>query len=119
MLKNYFKIAWRNLLRNRISSMINISGLAVGMAVAMLTGLWLHDELSFNQYHGNYDRIARVSINGVSPDGPWLGSTLSYPLVEEMKTHYSGEFRRLVRSTGNECILSSGDKKITRIGLYM
>lgn len=119
MLKNYFKIAWRNLLRNRISSIINISGLAVGMAVAMLTGLWLHDELSFNQFHVNYDRIAKVSINGVSPDGPWLGSTLSYPLVEEMKTNYSGEFRRLVRSTGNECILSSGDKKITRIGLYM
>ena len=40
MLKNYFKLAWRNLLRNKTSSFINISGLAVGMAVAMLIGLW-------------------------------------------------------------------------------
>ena len=45
MLKNYFKVAWRNLQKSRVSSIINISGLAVGMAVAMLTGLWLYDEL--------------------------------------------------------------------------
>ena len=59
MLKNYFKIAWRNLFRNKISSFINIGGLTVGMAVAMLIGLWIYDELSFNKYHQNYDRIGQ------------------------------------------------------------
>ena len=60
MIKNYIKIAWRNLLKNKTSSFISISGLAVGMAVAMLFGLWIYDELSFNRYHKNYDRIVKV-----------------------------------------------------------
>jgi tRNA(His) 5'-end guanylyltransferase len=60
MIKNYFKIAWRNLVRSKGYSAINIGGLAVGMAVAMLIGLWVYDELTFNKYHTNYDRIAQV-----------------------------------------------------------
>jgi hypothetical protein len=51
MIKNYFKIAWRNLIKNRGYSAINIGGLAIGMAVAMLIGLWIWDELSYNKYH--------------------------------------------------------------------
>ena len=49
MIKNYFKIAWRNLIKNKGYSAINIGGLAVGMAVAMLIGLWVYDELTFDQ----------------------------------------------------------------------
>ena len=60
MIKNYFKIALRNLGKNKASSFINIGGLAVGMAVAMLIGLWIYDEFSYDKYHKNYDRIARV-----------------------------------------------------------
>jgi hypothetical protein len=60
MIKNYFKIAWRNLTKNKVYSFINIGGLAVGMAVAMLIGLWVTDELTFDKYHQNYDRIAQV-----------------------------------------------------------
>ena len=120
MLKNYFKIAWRNLQKSRISSFVNISGLAVGMAVAMLTGLWLHDELSFNKYHEHYDRIARVVIKGSSKYGPYMNVPLSYPLITELKDHYSDHFQYLVRSTDRgESILSSGDNKISRIGQYM
>lgn len=69
MFKNYFKTAWRNLIKNKTQSIINIAGLAVGMAVAMLIGLWIRDELSFDKYHQNYDRIAQVmeanTINGI------------------------------------------------------
>jgi hypothetical protein len=54
MIKNYLKIAWRNLIKNKTHSLINIVGLSVGMAVAMLIGLWIWDELSFNTYHKNY-----------------------------------------------------------------
>src|SRR5690606_4516990 len=60
MIKNYFKIAWRNLAKSKGYSAINIGGLAVGMAVAILIGLWIHDELTFNKYHKNYERIAQV-----------------------------------------------------------
>lgn len=57
MYKSYFKIGWRNLSRNKGYSLINIGGLAMGMAVTILIGLWVHDELSFNRYHDNYDSI--------------------------------------------------------------
>src|SRR6478752_5773846 len=82
MFRNYFKTAWRNLTKNRVSSLINISGLAVGMAVAMLIGLWIFDELSFNKYHQNYDRIAQIMTRGVdAKEGPYLNNSVQYPLA--------------------------------------
>ena len=60
MIKNNFKIAWRNLVKNKVYSFINVGGLAVGMSVAMLIGLWLFDELSFDKATPNYDRIVQV-----------------------------------------------------------
>ena len=63
MLKHYLKIGYRNLVRKKGYSLINIGGLAVGMVVAMLIALWVHDELSFDTHHQNYDRIAQVMQN--------------------------------------------------------
>jgi hypothetical protein len=60
MLRSYFKIAWRNLLKNRVYSFINIGGLAVGMGVSILIALWIFDELGYDRYHANYDRVAQV-----------------------------------------------------------
>ena len=79
MIKNYFKIAWRNLIKNKASSLINIGGLAVGMTVVMLIGLWIWDELSFDNYHKNYNRIAQV-IQNVTNNGEvhtWFSDALS------------------------------------------
>src|SRR5687768_16523012 len=63
MYKSYFKIGWRNLLKNKGYSFINIGGLATGMVVAILVGLWIYDELSYVKNFTNYDRIARVVQN--------------------------------------------------------
>ncbi|MPR31846.1 hypothetical protein GBK04_00395 [Cytophagaceae bacterium SJW1-29] len=63
MLRNYLKIALRNLIKNKAYSAINIGGLAVGMAVALLIVLWVWDELSYNKSFQNYDRIAQVMQN--------------------------------------------------------
>jgi putative ABC transport system permease protein len=63
MIKTYIKIAFRNLMRNWAYSFINISGLATGMAVALLIGLWIWDELSFNAYFQNHQRLAQVMLN--------------------------------------------------------
>ena len=60
MLRNYFTVAFRNLLKNRVYSFLNLFGLGSGMAIALLIGLWMQDELSFNQQFHNYDRIAKV-----------------------------------------------------------
>ena len=63
MLRNYLKIAFRNLVKNKVYSFINIGGLAVGMAVAMLIGLWIWDELSFNKSFKNHEHIGQLYQN--------------------------------------------------------
>lgn len=68
MIRNYFKIAWRNLLRNKSFSFINISGLAVGMASAMLILLWIYHEMSYDNFHEKKDRLYAV-WNRYSMDG--------------------------------------------------
>ena len=60
MIRNYFKTAWRNLKKNKVYSFINIGGLAIGMAVAMLIGFWIYDEVNFDKYHQNFESIAQV-----------------------------------------------------------
>ena len=120
MIKNYFKVAWRNLVKNKVSSFINIGGLAVGMTVAILIALWIYDELSFNKYHQNYDRIARVVRRET-----WHGETgegLSQPLPMGMalRTSYASNFKYVVMSTWiGENVISYGDKKFTQRGNYM
>jgi ABC-type antimicrobial peptide transport system permease subunit len=60
MIKNYFKIAWRNLWKNKVFSIINIAGLAVGMCGAILIFTWIQNELSFDQFHQNKDNLYKV-----------------------------------------------------------
>jgi hypothetical protein len=60
MFKNYFQFAIRNLRNNKVHSIINIAGLLVGMTVALLIGLWIWDELTFDRFPVHYDRIAQV-----------------------------------------------------------
>jgi putative ABC transport system permease protein len=60
MFKNYFKIALRNLARQKGYSFINITGLAIGMACAIFILLWVQDELNFDGFHENKDNIFRV-----------------------------------------------------------
>ncbi len=74
MIKNYFKTAWRRLIKNRFSSFLNISGLAVGIAVVLLNSLWIIDELSFNKNHENYNRIAKVTKRGIN-NGKLMANT--------------------------------------------
>src|SRR5262245_43992536 len=61
MFKNYFKIAWRNLIKNRVFSIINILGLAIGLGCFLLIALWVMDELSFDKFNKKADRIYRIN----------------------------------------------------------
>jgi len=63
MIKNYFKIAWRNLLQNKTFSLINILGLALGMTCSLLIMLWLKDEMNRDKFHQNGKRLYRVMEN--------------------------------------------------------
>jgi putative ABC transport system permease protein len=62
MIKNYFKTAWRNLTRSKVYSFINVAGLSLGLACAMLIMLYVKDEVSFDRFHKNVDNIYRVVL---------------------------------------------------------
>lgn len=120
MLRNYLKIALRQLARNRAYSFINIGGLAAGMAVAMLIGLWVYDELSFNTYHENYARIAQVRSREFGEHGVGINSSVQYPLMTELKTNYKEYFKHIVAASWDVgFVLSAGETKISRPGLFM
>ena len=74
MFKNYLKIAWRNLTKNKAYTVINVGGLALGMAVTLIIGLWVRDELSHNNYFSHKDQIAQIfqsqTFNGQTGTGP-------------------------------------------------
>ena len=120
MYKNYFKIGYRNLLRNKGYSAINIGGLAIGMAVAILIGLWVYDELTFDQYHKNHDRIAQVmqikTTNGI----PFVQYSIPLPLESELRDTYGNDFDYLALAFWpQEQVLTFEDKKITTVGNYL
>jgi putative ABC transport system permease protein len=118
MLQNYLKIALRNLLRNKVYSFINIGGLAVGMAVAMLIGLWVWDELSFNKYHKNYDKIGRAMQMQTQNGTVFTGQSMPIPMGEELKTKYGNNFKYLaMASWEGDHILAVGEKKLSKPGI--
>jgi putative ABC transport system permease protein len=120
MLKNYLKVAWRNLSRNKGYSALNISGLAIGMAVAILIGMWIYDEVSFDKYHKNYDHIAQVMVRGNFNGNRFATTSLPRPLEQEIRNKYGRNFKQVVMSRWNEGhILSVGDKKISPTGRFM
>ncbi|HTE31993.1 MAG TPA: ABC transporter permease [Chryseolinea sp.] len=119
MLKSYFKIAWRNLLRNKGYSFINISGLALGMAVAILIGLWTYDELTFDTYHLNYDRLAQVMQHQIF-NGK-IGSQTANPaaMAEEIRNVYGSDFKYVLQSSWNfEHTLTYGEKMFLKPGSF-
>lgn len=69
MIRNYIKTAWRNLVRGKIFSVINISGLAIGLTASLLLALYIKDELSYDRFHEKADRIYRVSREFLAEDG--------------------------------------------------
>jgi len=120
MFSNYVKIAWRNLARNKVSSFINIGGLAVGMAVAIFIGLWLNDELSFNKYHTNYTRIAQVLEKDMEDGETSVIRWVPYPLEAVLRNKYGSNFKQVVLTMGaDEQILSFAGKSVFQVGKYM
>jgi putative ABC transport system permease protein len=120
MLNNYLTLALRNLRKNKVHSFINITGLSVGMAVALLIGLWIDDEINFDKYHPNYDRIAMVMQKTTINGRVHTGGTIPLPLEAEMRKSYGRDFKHIVMTAWTEKhILTSGDKKINYSGSFV
>jgi len=119
MLRNYLKIAWRNLKKNRIYSFINIAGLATGMAVALLIGLWIWDELSFDSYFPNHKKLAEIMIRQQMKDELGTDNSIQVQLGYTLKSKYNDLFKRVAMASWNdEHLISAGDKKIPGAGMW-
>ena len=119
MFKNYFKTAWRNLKKNKVYSFINIGGLAIGMSVAMVIGLWVWDELSFDKSHKNYDRIAQVWQFVKFGAEKSSYNSLPIPLAAELRDKYADFDAVSVATYNRTTILTIGDKKLSRTGMFV
>ena len=119
MIKNYFKIAWRNLVKNKVYSFINILGLAAGMAVAMIVGLWIYDEVSTNKHFKNYNTLYQVMMYQTFDGKRGSQTALPFPLGEELKAKYPDFKAVAMCDWGSNRSLIYGDKKISKYGHYI
>lgn len=117
MLSNYLKIAIRNLTKNSIYSFINIAGLSVGIASAILILLWVADEMSYNQFHKNYDRLYQVYLNQEFNDGIGTQQALPYPLKEAIRNKSSQVKHVVITNWGEGNLLTVGENRLTKVGL--
>jgi ABC-type antimicrobial peptide transport system permease subunit len=125
MLKTYVTLAWRHLRKNRGYTTINIAGLSIGMAIALIIGLWITDELSFDHYAPNHQRLA-VGMwsarlpNATKKDEFFTGTTIPVPLGTAYSTQYKDLFSRVAitdNGEGYSRLFNFGDKTVSGIAL--
>src|SRR6185437_13844012 len=110
MIKNYFKTAWRNLIKNKVFSFINILGLTIGITVCMMIFLFIMNEFSFDNFHKDGDRIYRV-MRGFENEGKssrvaYLSGLYAPALMNDFK----GEIENVVRINQNDDLVTIGDR---------
>ncbi len=108
MIRNYFKIAWRNLLRNKGFALINILGLAAGLTCCLLLTLYLQHELSYDRFHGKGDRLVRVIMEYKIGDFGNKGNFTSTKVFPEFKRQFP-EVVSGVRLSSTDRIVKYGD----------
>jgi putative ABC transport system permease protein len=120
MYKSYFRTAIQNMVKNKLHAFINIAGLAIGMAVALIIGLWIYDEVSFNKRFANHDRIGQVIQNVTNNGQVDTWRNIPWPLGDELRQNYGSHFEYLSMSSDvYERTIAIGDEKYSRTGLYV
>ena len=113
-------MAWRNLRKHRANATINIVGLAIGMGVAMLIGLWIWDEVSYDSSNPNYHRVAIVEHNAGENGSIGTGPPIPIPLGAELRRTYGAYFKRVVLSSWTKTVEAKvGEKKLLVNGNYI
>src|SRR5688500_17861627 len=119
MLYNYLKVALRNLLRNKVFSLINIFGLALGMTCCVLIVLWVQDELSFDRFHKNTDQLVRlISMQHYPGTDDLVTQSGNGRIVPAMVAEFP-EVARGIRMSWNQLeLFNEGDKTFKVDGFY-
>jgi hypothetical protein len=118
MIKNFFKIAFRNLWGNKGFSAINILGLAIGMASAMLILLWIQNELSYDQFHEKKDRIYNAWNRATFSGELQCWSTTPKVLARTMEKDFPEVEQAARVNWPSNYLFSVGDKRLTLEGQH-
>lgn len=121
MLKNYFKIAWRNIVKSKMYSAINILGLAAGMAVVMLIALWIWDEVTYDRNFDNHNQLAQIMTTFVNENDKMETSrAVCMPIGKELQQKYGSDFKNISMASWNfNHVLGIGEKKISEKGMWV
>jgi len=116
MIKNYFKIAWRNLFRNKGFSAINLLGLTIGITSTILISLWVEDELTYDKFHSNYNSIYKLYANRHFNNQVFTAENMVLPLASSVEDGIPQVKYAVVTSHRQPRILSNGDTKLKKEG---
>ncbi|HTE09648.1 MAG TPA: ABC transporter permease [Chitinophagaceae bacterium] len=118
MLKSYLKLAWRNLIKNKVSSVINIGGLIVGLSTSILIMLMIVDEFSYDSFHENLSNIYLLEKNQQNTDGVNTGSSTAGPMAAALRGEMpETKYAARVAGFGGE-LTRAGDKTVYESGIY-
>src|SRR3954463_15975131 len=116
MFRNYFKIAWRNLFRNKGFSLTNILGLAIGMTCTILILLWVQDELTYDKFHANYSNIYKVIANRDFNNQVFTDENMVLPLAQTIQKEIPQVKYAVVTTHEQSHVLTYGDAKLKKQG---
>ena len=116
MIKNYFKIAWRNLFRNKGFSATNLLGLTIGITSTILISLWVKDELTYDKFHTNYGSIYKIYANRDFNNQMFTDQNMVLPLASTIQKEISQVKHAVVTTHRQSHILTYGDKKLKKDG---
>ncbi|MEQ9298053.1 MAG: FtsX-like permease family protein [Cyclobacteriaceae bacterium] len=121
MIKTHLKIAYRQLVKHKAFSFLNIGGLALGMLVVTMISLWIWDELSYNDYHENVDRVARVMQNQTFEGGnlqTWRSQAIQ--LAPALRDNYGSNFEHIATASfQNESTLFYEEEALKKTGIFI
>ncbi|HEX8461294.1 MAG TPA: ABC transporter permease, partial [Segetibacter sp.] len=118
MIKNYFKIAWRNMMKNKIFSFINILGLTIGITVCMMIFLFIMNEFSFDKFHKEEKNIYRVMRGFDNNGSKLLVPYLSGPYATALLNDYPVEIKKAVRVLPTNSLVSFGTTSFNEKKVY-
>jgi predicted permease len=116
MIKNYLKIAWRNLFRNKGFSATNLLGLTIGITCTILISLWVKDELTYDKFHANYNSIYKLYANRDFNNQMFTDENMVLPLASTIKNAIPQIEKAAVTTHRNPRILKYGENKLKKEG---
>src|SRR6188474_1351368 len=118
MIRNYLKQTWRSLVKNKTYSFLNIIGLSVGLTCFALIALWVNDELSYDKFNSNYDRIVRLTGIEKRESGISESAVSSAPMAKALKNDFA-EIENTVRFDMHEELVMHNGQQILQPGILL